>query len=164
MPVKYLLDTNVLIEAHQRYYAFDLAPRFWDALKQQAELGRVRSIDRVKAELEACRDALADWARDIFDEAFASTNDAGVVEKFGKLMTWAQAQAQYTPAARSKFATVADGWLIAYAIEKDFTVVTHEQYSQESKARILIPNACKAFDVPCADTFNMLRDLGVSLG
>lgn len=25
----YLLDTNVLIEAKNRYYAFDLAPGFW---------------------------------------------------------------------------------------------------------------------------------------
>lgn len=29
----FLLDTNVFIEAHQRYYGLDLCPGFWDALR-----------------------------------------------------------------------------------------------------------------------------------
>ena len=29
----YLLDTNVFIEAKNRYYSFDLAPGFWEWLE-----------------------------------------------------------------------------------------------------------------------------------
>lgn len=43
----YVLDANVFIEAARRYYAFDLAPRFWESLEHHAANGRVRSIDRV---------------------------------------------------------------------------------------------------------------------
>lgn len=30
----YLIDSNVLIEAKNRYYAFDIAPGFWTWLEQ----------------------------------------------------------------------------------------------------------------------------------
>jgi len=30
----YVLDANVFIEAARRYYAFDIAPKFWDTLIQ----------------------------------------------------------------------------------------------------------------------------------
>jgi hypothetical protein len=29
---KYLLDSNVFIEAYRRYYSFDICPGFWDCL------------------------------------------------------------------------------------------------------------------------------------
>ena len=32
--MKYLVDANVLIEAKNRYYAFDIAPGFWKWLDQ----------------------------------------------------------------------------------------------------------------------------------
>lgn len=35
----FVLDTNVLVEAHRRYYAFDLVPGFWDALVESARRG-----------------------------------------------------------------------------------------------------------------------------
>lgn len=44
----YVLDANVFIEAARRYYAFDLAPKFWDSLIEQVDCGVIESIDRVK--------------------------------------------------------------------------------------------------------------------
>ena len=46
----YVLDANVFIEAARRYYAFDLAPVFWESILQHAAHGRIYSIDRVKKE------------------------------------------------------------------------------------------------------------------
>lgn len=54
----YILDSNVFMEAHNRYYAFDIAPGFWDALIGHAETGRIISIDRVKKELDKGEDDL----------------------------------------------------------------------------------------------------------
>ena len=34
---RYVLDANVFIEAHQRYYALDVCPGFWLALIRQHE-------------------------------------------------------------------------------------------------------------------------------
>ncbi len=160
---KYVLDSNVFVEAFQRYYAFDLVPRFWDCLLEQNEAGHLYSIDRVKTELDKGKDALTDWATDIFCDAFESTDDPDTIKVYADIMSWAYAERQYTDAARAKLASCADGWLVAYASVYDLTVVTHEEYAPEAKANIKIPNICKAFSVDYANTFEMLRDLEVTL-
>lgn len=79
-------------------------------------------------------------------------------------MDWSQNQSQFTEAAKAEFASVADGWLIAYALAKGCAIVTHEQFDPNIRRRIKIPNACRAFDVPYIDTFQMMRTLEVELG
>ena len=73
--VAYVFDANVFIEAARRYYAFDLAPRFWESLVEHANNGRIESVDRVKQELERGKDELAEWADSCFVHAFASTDE-----------------------------------------------------------------------------------------
>lgn len=158
---KYVLDANVFIEAARHYYAFDLAPGFWESLVRHAEDGRVQSIDGVKQELERGKGPLADWAKSNFADAFASTDDQDVVAAYAEIMIWAQAQSQFTDAAKDEFARVADGWVVAYGKAKGRVVVTHEVPAPDARKRVKIPNVCQAFDVPFVDTFKMLRELGV---
>lgn len=160
----YLLDANIFIEAHRRYYAFDIAPLFWMALIDNAKNDRLLSIDRVEVELKRGGDELADWASGSFHEFFASTDDEEVIDSYRGIMVWSQGQAQFTGAAKAVFADAPDSWLVAYALAKDCIVVTREQFSPEAKARIKIPNACKAFGVEYVDTFQMMRALRVKLG
>lgn len=160
----YVLDANVFIEAARRYYAFDLAPAFWRALLDHAESGRVRSIDRVEHELLRGNYDLKDWVQGEFGNWFASTDEAEVIDVYRRIMTWAHGQGQFTDAAKSAFASGADGWLVAYASVHGSTVVTHEQFHPEARGRIFIPNVCRAFGVLTIDTFAMLRALGVTLG
>lgn len=157
----YVLDANVFIEASRRYYAFDLAPRFWESLLQHAASGRVRSIDRVKQELERGKDKLAGWVESNFSDAFASTDEPDVIQSFGEIMTWVQAQSQFSAAAKADFANAADGWLVAYAKAQGGIVVTQEVPAPDARNRVKIPNVCQAFNVPFVDTFEMLRGLGV---
>jgi predicted nucleic acid-binding protein len=157
----YLLDTNVFIEAARRYYAFDLAPRFWESLLQHSENGRVLSVDRVRQELERGNDELARWVKGHFRQAFASTDEAGVIQAFGEIMNWVQAQGQFTGAAKAEFANNADGWLVAYARVNRCVVVTHEVMAPDARRKVPIPNICHAFGVQNGDTFEMLRTLGV---
>lgn len=156
----YLLDANVFIEAARRYYAFDLAPKFWEVLVRHAEAGQIQSIDRVKQELERGKNELATWVKGTFNAAFASTDDTDVFRSFAEIMTWVQAQGQFLEAAKSDFASGADGWLVAYARVKGCVVVTHERPAPDARRRVPIPNVCEAFDVPFVDTFEMLRTLG----
>lgn len=157
----YVLDANVFIEAARRYYAFDLAPRFWDSLIEQATNGYVLSIDRVQDELLRGKDELAEWAKQRFGNEFESTAEADVMARYRELMEWVQAQEQFSDAARSGFASGADGWLVAYAQVHGCVVVTHEVLSPEARRKVPIPNLCDAFDVQWVDTFTMLRELGV---
>jgi len=157
----YVLDANVFIEAARRYYAFDLAPPFWESLVQHAANGRIYSIDRVKQELERGKDELATWATSQFNDAFASTDEEDVIESYSEVMSWVQAQDQFLDAAKADFAAVADGWLVAYAKAKEYIVVTHELPATDARKKIPIPNVCEALGVSYVDTFAMLRELGV---
>lgn len=159
----YVLDANVFIEAAHRYYAFDLAPMFWNSLVRLAESGVIQSIDRVKQELLKMKDQLAKWAKTQFADAFFSTNEADVIEYYAKVMKWVQRQARFIDAAKAQFAGGADGWLVAYAAAKGLVIVTHEQPAPEARNRVPIPNVCLAFDVRYINTFEMLRELGVRL-
>ncbi len=157
----YVLDANVFIEAARRYYAFDLAPPFWESLVQHAENGRIYSIDRVKVELERGKDELAEWATSQFSNAFASTDEEEVTNSYASVMGWVRAQDQFSDAAKADFADGADGWLVAYAMSKSQIVVTHEVLDPGIKRKVPIPNVCEAFSVNYVDTFAMLRELGV---
>jgi hypothetical protein len=133
----FLLDANIFIKAHRRYYAFDIAPPCWMALIDNAKIGRVLSIDRVfEKELKRGGDELADWASGSFHGFFASTDDEEVTEAYGEIMIWSQSQIQFTGAAKAEFADVPDSWLMAYALAKDCIVVTHEQFEPEAKKKL----------------------------
>lgn len=60
VPRTYVLDTNVFIEAHRRYYSLDLCPGFWDCLAHFCGKARLLSIDRVRSEMMG-GDELAQW-------------------------------------------------------------------------------------------------------
>lgn len=157
----YVLDANVFIEAARRYYAFDLAPPFWESLVHHAENSRIRSIDRIKEELERGNDELAVWARGEFSDAFASTDEEDIIGSYTQVMGWVQAQDQFSDAAKADFANGADGWLVAFAKSKGRIVVTHEVLDPNIRRKVPIPNVCDAFGVKNVDTFTMLRELGV---
>lgn len=157
----YLLDSNVFIEAKNRYYAFDLVPGFWEWLDSASDAGVIGSIDQVRHELTRGTDDLSKWASgrpDVFRPA-----DELVVKKLAELSVWANG-AGYTSAAVSEFLSVADYYLVAHAAAYGDTVVTHEQPQAAAKKRILIPNACIAMGVKYCDTFTMLRSGSVQFG
>lgn len=159
-PRIYVLDANVFIQAHRRYYAFDLCPGFWRCLTHFCGASRLMSVDRVRNEIKD-GDRLAEWIRTAPEHLFASTADPRVIDAFGEMMAWVQGNRQFSEAAKAEFAGVADGWLAAYARVHGAVVVTHETFNAEIKKKVPLPNVCRAFDVPYVDTFRMLRALDV---
>ena len=165
----YVLDANVFIEAKRHYYPFDLVPflhRFWEILVRHALDGRVLSIDRVKKELLEEKDELSEWAKKDFSHAFASTNEKIVLEAYAEVIGWVQAHPRYYGYVKAKYAAAdePDAWLIAYAKAKAHcVVVTHEVLAPYAKKEVKIPDVCQGLNVPCVNTFQMLRALGVRL-
>ena len=100
----YLLDSNVFIEAKNRYYGFDFCPAFWDWLTQQKDTGKVASIEKVAGELKAKDDELARWAAAQGDSFFVRPDDA-VVRALGTVSTWAENQNYRTGAVATFFAS-----------------------------------------------------------
>lgn len=162
----FLLDSNVFIEAHKRYYNYGICPGFWKALKHHLSSPVALSIDKVKDELVVGNDDLARWVTSALpSECFAITAITDVVTRYAELQNWAVSQHRYTPNALHEFADSdkADAWLIAFAKVKGRTIVTHEGNDPAKNNRVLIPIVCRAFDIPVIDTFVMLHELEVKL-
>lgn len=161
MSNKYLLDANAFIEAKDRYYGFDICPGYWSSLLAQHASKRVFSIDRIADELNHQDDIVKQWIKNKVPETFfKKTEDQAVIDQFQKMMKWVYSQSQFTDPAKAEFASVADGWVIAYAAVNGLIVVTHEQFAPDVKRKVPMPNVCVEFDVPYIDTFSMLRELG----
>ncbi len=157
---RYLIDASVLMEAHRRYYRFGVCPGFWECLVWHHKQGTVISIDRVKKEIDEGRDELRHWARNSCPASFfESTNGKAIGGRYGEIISWTNAQKRYRPEALAEFATVADGWLVAYAVEHGLTVVTQEVAAPESKTEVKVPDVCDAFEVSSIDSFEMLEQL-----
>ena len=133
---RYLLDANVFINAQQRYYSLEICPGFWHALLRQHEQKRVCSIDKIKTELDVRKDPLTRWVKERAPATFfKGTADKKVLDAFRDMVKWVQSEQQFTVAAKSKFASVADGWLVAYAKANGLVVVTHEEYASGAEQR-----------------------------
>ncbi len=162
-PPRYVLDADVFMTAARSYYAFDVAPGFWQGLIQQASSGHVLSIDHVKQEIDRGKDELTQWANQTFHSSFASTAQDDVVEAYRRIMGWAHDENQFKDSSKAEFASCADGWLVAYAMAKGCVVVTNEKLEPNIKRKIKIPNVCQAFGVPYINTFAMMRALRITL-
>lgn len=151
----YLLDTNVFIEARNRYYGFDVCPGFWEWLDIATGDGRVTSLDGVRDELtDPELDAWADARDGLFRRI-----GAGEVDGLRRVSGWAVG-ANYERAAVNTFLSGADYYLVGTALVHGHTVVTHE-IPARSRKHIKIPDACVAFDIKFMNTFTMLRSEGV---
>lgn len=150
----YLLDANVFIQAKKLHYGLDFCPAFWEWLIAENAAGRVVSIEKVGAEIEAGGDDLWDWAK-IRGDGFFLKPDAAFPVALGRVSAWATSQ-RYEPAAVNTFLQVADYYLVGYALAHGHTVVTHEIPSTSTK-RIKIPDACFGLNVTFITPFEMLR-------
>lgn len=161
--VRYLLDTNVYIDAKNHYYAFDIVPSFWKFLEDYATRGLVFSIDRILDELKLFKvtDPLCNWACTKCKHGFLDTTEPDVVRAYGDLQKWANMQPQFTGGALQQFGSNADAWLVAYAWIHGMTVVTHEKLRPAAQKEVQIPNVCQAFSVPSCNPFDMLRALKI---
>jgi hypothetical protein len=165
--LRYCLDSNVYIEAHRRYYAFDIAPGFWDGLVRLAEQQIICSPILVYNEIAVSHDVLAKWAKLNKDLLFVEIDDP-TQEVFKQIVD--QIVLSYEPHQVQNFLSGADPWVIAYAKVHQLAVVTMESARDEIQnadgkisGRIKIANICHRFDIPYKDTFALLREQKIVL-
>ncbi|KAA9354266.1 DUF4411 family protein [Ochrobactrum quorumnocens] len=160
--MRFLVDSNIFIEAKNRYYGFDICPGFWEWMDDVCGNG-VGSIVEVRNELLDGRDELADWISDRKDaEWFLQIDDEETQNHFADVANHV-AMAGYSDAAVEKFLAKADPWIIAKSMTLGSTIVTHETVAQaNARNRVLIPNVCNHFGVPYLNTFDALRQMAAS--
>ncbi len=157
----YLLDSNVFIEAANRYYAFDICPGFWDWLDQVCPDRDVCSIRPVHDELARGHDDLARWVKDRRDDGrFLAVADKPTQQHYAQVVQ-AVNGGHEKPGAKRTFLAGADPWLVAKALTAGATVVTHEVIvPDETRKRVSLANVCRDFGVPFIDSFALLRHHG----
>jgi len=163
-PTGYLLDADSFIRSKREHYAFDFCPGYWDALLRGFRQKRVCSITPIRKELAKGKDALANWIKhDVPDAFFEAVIDVTLQAAYAKVMQFVQDNNQYSVAAKQKFASGADPWLVAFANDKGYVLVTYEVSSPDSKSIIKLPDVAAEFDVDCIPPYVMLRQLQVKL-
>ena len=160
--MRYLLDSNVFIEAKNRYYGFDICPGFWKWLEKFGKKNKPLSVKKVKEELLKQEDDLARWVSQLPASYFVE--EMPEIQKNVQLITnyILSKSDRYNQAESNKFLSGADPWLIAAAKHYDSIVVTQEAAVTEISHKIKIPNVCLEFDVEYTDIFTLLRKEKVS--
>lgn len=158
----YYLDSNILIEAKNRYYGMDFFPGFWDFIDQKMGVGPIYSIFQIYDELAEGHDELAQWIIPRKNSGFfLNANDPSIQQTVG-IITAHLLSGNYNHQERTNFLNRADPWLIAKAQQTGATIVTHEKLLDSSSTKVRIPNICKLLGVPYIDTFTLLRRLNAS--
>lgn len=165
----YLLDANVLIDANRDYYPIARVPEFWEWLEHNGAEGHIKLPPEIHEEIKAGKknnkpDELAKWAkgvdlrealllkeeadpaivRRVVEEGYAPDLSEDELEKPGR-----------------------DPFLIAYALldlGERCVVTTEASKPKRKRANRHIPDVCKALEIPCCNTFQMLRELDFRTG
>jgi hypothetical protein len=153
----YWLDADVLIQAKNSYYAFDIVPSFWGALQQGVNDGLVLSPMMVHDELMRGGDELTNWAKGMKGSGLFQDADKKVQAFVGKIADYVGKNFE-APKAKL-FLEGADPWVISSAHISGGTVVTHESLGGIGCKRVKIPNVCDKFGVPYTSCFQMLRGI-----
>lgn len=159
----YLLDADVLIQAKNLHYGFDIAPGFWDWILDAHSRRQVYTVEQIKQEIDRGQDELTDWLGRTAPASFVLPYEAADQGPLSRLMSWATGYG-FNPAAVSKFSGSGDLFLVAKAAARGWTVISHEtQADPNAKVRVKIPNACLEVGVDCIGLFEAMRRGGVVL-
>ena len=83
---RYLLDSNVFIQAQNFHYGFDFCPAFWEWLTAQNRNEKVASIKKVADELGKGKNKLATWTAEQRRRGFFLPADDVVTTKSRALL------------------------------------------------------------------------------
>ena len=157
----FCIDTNVLIQAWQRYYSPDFCADYWDILNRLGHDGRIFIPEAVHDEINKTEDALSRWLKN--SRIPVKSVNESVLSCLNKI--YAKDEVHKFLVDNTKLRSIADPWVIAHAIDEQATVVTKEgKVTAVPSRRIKIPNVCENMGVPCIDDFEMIRRLGMRFG
>jgi len=158
---KYCLDANVLIQAKNGPYGFDIASTFWELIDQKFEEGVISTSSLVYKELVGGNDELAMWIRERKDNGSFIEPDRDVQNTLSAIADYVNEN--YPQHEAAAFLSGADPWVIALAKTMSAVVVTQEKLVGGESRKVKIPNICRIFSVPYIDTYQMLRELKANI-
>ena len=157
----YLIDANVLIRAHEDYYALDRVPQFWEWLEQQALADRIKMPFEIHNEIAVSTGPLRDWiCRQEIKKVLILDEEADA-DMVGRVLGEGYGE-NLTDSDLEKIGQ--DAFLIAYALAAmDRVVVTKETPKPSARrSNRRIPDVCDTLQVQWLRDFDLYRALHFS--
>lgn len=164
--VRFIIDTNIFLDAYKKYYGFDIAPKFWTCLLGEIEKGNIIIIDKVIKELEKGDDDLSKWVCDNCNNY--EYNSLSHIESYSLILNHVNDCGYYKDNALRIWADeeVADPWIIAVAKDLNCVIITNEtkqNRNQNEKCKnAKIPDIANDFNIKCINIYQMLRELNIT--
>lgn len=160
--MKYLLDSNVFIQAKNGPYSFEIAPGFWKWLESLSIEQSFLTIKEVRNELIEYDDELKDWIAS-FPLSHFIEEDLTIQSNMRVITNYVVTNSAFKPHHKNDFLAKADPWLIATALTRDYVVVTQEKKAGPNTTKVKIPNVCDYFGVKYIDVFELMKIKKVEL-
>jgi hypothetical protein len=157
----FVLDANVLVNAHCGFLRRDLSPGFWHWLEAAFRSGTIICVDKIKNEPDGYEGELKRWCSSA-PKGFFRKGDLFLLPHLAAVNAWAQGDDRFSQAAKDRFADDPDSYLIAHARLLNGTVVTYEKDRVE-RENIKIPVACRGVGVQCVTFYEMFKLVNVTL-
>lgn len=158
----FIIDTNVLLEAANNYYAFERVPAFWEWLERQFVEGAVRTLTMVKDEVDFPQEVVSWVAERERDGHLIDESEPDIQAEYGKMAAWLVSQ-PFGAEHIASFMSKADLWIIAAAKVRGCTVVTQEVAAGRGSRKVRIPDVCAHFGIKCVNTFKFMEELQAQL-
>lgn len=153
----FLLDSNVLIRAHEDYYPLDRIPPFWEWLAAEAVAGRAKMPLEIYEEIAVSKGLLKDWIT-----SSLVTNSLVLNEEVDSKILNKVLETAYAPDLTEQELEEAgrDPFLIAYGLMGPNRVVVTKEISKPTKkrGRRKVPDACDIMEIPWMTDFRFYRE------
>ena len=155
---KYLLDTNFFLDSSLKYYQNDFFQDFWEWIGYISQSPSVKTINKVKQELDKKDDFISDFIKSLPKEFFI--DERNYIDAYAQIIQKSQ-NMNFNQSAKENFAKEhkADAWLIAVALKDGYTVVSNEKIpDKKEKKNIKIPRMCQELNIRCVNIFDFIKE------
>lgn len=155
---KYYLDSNVLIQAWQKYYSPNYCQSYWDVLNDLGNQGIIFIPEMVYEEITRTDDDLSEWLKSSMIEV--KTIDVEVTKCLKNIYSADSNHKHMVDSKKGR--SLADPWVIAHAMKEQAIVVTKEEkITAINSNKIKIPNVCDKMNVRWINDFEFVAELNI---
>ncbi len=155
---KYCLDTNVLVQAWQKYYSPKFCPDYWSILNDLGSQNRIFLPQKAYEEITRTDDDLTEWLKKSSIPEYKI--DEHVIECLKNI--YANNPAHKKLVDNTKQRSMADPWIIAHALKEGAILVTKEEIiTAPNTTKVKIPNVCDNMGVLWINDFQLVEELNI---
>jgi hypothetical protein len=146
--MKYSIDTSAILEGYNRLYPPDILPTLWIRMGDLIQCGNMKATEMVRRELERKDDEAMEWAKSqrLFEPIDEDIQRivTNIMAKFPRIV------------AKGGQKNMADPFVVAFAKQHEFTVVTAER-RQGSINKPTMTFLCQQLEVPVISLLDLIR-------